>query len=129
MIAVIHALILLWCVHQMRMLHHTVVYTSNAYTSRWNHDSGHSCIDKTVVWSSYVKILRMIITLCLRQFLYVRRIHNNLLQPERFTHPPNLPQRGSITTKKNAPNPSLRWPPTAILLDSSSLRYRSKASC
>ena len=52
----------------------------------------------------YVKILRMIEScrlLIYDNFLYGRRINNNLLQPERFTQPPNLPQRGSVTTKKS----------------------------
>ena len=54
----------------------------------------------------YVNILRMIQSCTLfiynnfLYFLYFRRI-NNLLQPKRFTQPPNPPQRGSITAKKH----------------------------
>ena len=96
MITVIHALILLWCVHQMRMLLRGIMIT--------------------------------VIHALIFNFLYVRRINNNLLQPERFTHPANLPQRVSITTKKTH---QIRHfvGRQQLLLDSSSLSYRSKASC
>ena len=110
----IHALISLWCVRQMRMfqrgimitvIHALILLRSARQMLMVN---SHSCIEITVVCTSNayahlspkcdlnVKSCRLLIY---DNFLYGRRINNNLLQPERFTQSPNLPQRGSVTTK------------------------------
>ena len=51
--AVIHTLILLWCVH------HANGSTWNTYNLKWNYDNGHSCIDITVV-CTHVRQTRMV---------------------------------------------------------------------
>ena len=59
-----YALVLLWCVRQMRMVQsgimiaviHTLIFqevcTSNAYGLKSNNDNSHSCIDITMVCTS-----------------------------------------------------------------------------